>query len=90
MNAVTNGAQTALHLATHQGHLRIIERLVGFGVDMNMIDADEDTALHMAVLKDSADALSTDTPQLKKVGLKCVLMCMCVCVHVVTVCGCGV
>eukprot|EP00731_Ephydatia_muelleri_P014626 Em0008g346a len=67
MNAVTNGAQTALHLATHQGHLRIIERLVGFGVDMNMIDADEDTALHMAVLKDSADALSTDTPQLKKV-----------------------
>lgn len=68
MNAVTNGAQTALHLATHQGHSRIIERLVGFGVEMNVIDADEDTPLHMAVLKDSADALSPDTPQLKKVG----------------------
>ena len=67
INAKTNQGQTALHLAVHQGHARIIERLVGFGVDMNVPDGDGDTALHMAVLKETVENLTQETPQLKKV-----------------------
>ncbi|XP_064385292.1 E3 ubiquitin-protein ligase MIB1-like isoform X2 [Halichondria panicea] len=67
LNAKTNQGQTALHLAVHQGHARIIERLVGFGVDMNILDSDGDTALHMAVVKETVDNLTQETPQLKKV-----------------------
>ena len=59
--------QSALHLAVHQGHARIVERLVGFGIDLNIQDSNGDTALHIALLKTSADVLSAETPQLKKV-----------------------
>ena len=49
MNEVTETGQTALHLAVHQGHARTVERLVGFGIDLNMQDSDGDTALHIAL-----------------------------------------
>ncbi len=42
-NVKTNQDQTALHLAVHQGHARIIERLVRHGVDMNVPDGDGET-----------------------------------------------
>lgn len=67
MDMRTNDVQTALHLAVHQGHSRIVERLVGFGIDINAIDRNGDTALHTALIRDAVDALSADTPQLKKV-----------------------
>ena len=59
--------QTALHLSVHQGHARIVERLVGFGIDLNLQDSDGDTALHIALSRETADTLSSETPQLKKV-----------------------
>jgi E3 ubiquitin-protein ligase mind-bomb len=59
--------QTALHIAVHQGHTRIVERLVGFGINLNVQDATGDTALHTALSKTSVDMLSAETPQLKKV-----------------------
>ena len=64
---MTRTRQSALHLAVHQGHTRIVERLVGFGIDLNLRDEDGDTALHVALSRRSADALSMETPQLKKV-----------------------
>ena len=67
MNEVTDTGQTALHIAVHQGHARIVERLVGFGINLNMQDSDGDTALHIALSRDTTDALSAETPQLKKV-----------------------
>ena len=60
--------QTALHLAVHQGHARIVERLVGFGIKLNLQDSDGDTALHIALSRDTAKPLSAETPQLNKVG----------------------
>ena len=60
--------QTALHIAVHQGHARIVERLVGFGIKLDVQDATGDTALHIALSKTSVDMLSAETPQLKKVG----------------------
>ena len=45
-----------------------MERLVGFGIDLDIKDSDGDTALHVALSRRSVDALSTETPQLKKVS----------------------
>ena len=67
LNAKTNMNQTALHLAVHQGSTKIVERLVGYGADLNVPDSDGDTLLHIALAKDTVDTLSADTPQLKKV-----------------------
>ena len=67
MNEVTDTGQTALHIAVHQGHARIVERLVGFGINLNVQDSDGDTALHIALSRDTADILSAETPQLIKV-----------------------
>ena len=64
---MTETGQTALHIAVHQGHSRVVERLVGFGSNLNIQDDDGDTALHIALSRDTADALSTETPQLNKV-----------------------
>lgn len=67
INAVTNTGQTALHLAVHQGHARIVERLVGYGIELNLQDSDGDTALHVALSRQTVNVLSAETPQLKKV-----------------------
>ena len=67
MNEVTETGQTALHIAVHQGHARIVERLVGFGINLDLQDSDGDTALHIALSRDNAKTLSAETPQLKKV-----------------------
>ena len=64
---MTNTGHSALHLAVDQGYTRIVERLVGFGIDLDLQDSDGDTALHIALSKPSADVLSAETPQLKKV-----------------------
>ena len=69
MDAKTNGEQTALHLAIHQGHSRIVERLVGYGSDLSVQDCDGDTPLHLALMRETVDTLSPDTPQLKKVSI---------------------
>ena len=44
-----------------------MERLVGYGIDLNLQDNNGDTALHAALARQSADTLSAETPQLKKV-----------------------
>lgn len=67
IDITSNDCSTALHAAVHGGHSRIVERLVGFGCNLNVQDQDGDTPLHMAMVKESADALSAETPQLKKV-----------------------
>ena len=69
MNARTNENQTALHLAVYQGHCKIVERLVGYAVELNVQDESGDTPLHLALARESVEPLSADTPQLKKVCL---------------------
>lgn len=62
----TNEDQTPLHIAVHQGHARIVERLVGFGANLNAQDHDGDTPLHIAMMRETIDVLSVDTPQMEK------------------------
>lgn len=69
---MTETGQSALHLAVAV-HARIMERLVGYGIDLNLQDNDGDTALHMVFITEMADQLSDETPQLKKVLLVCPL-----------------
>ena len=63
----TREKQTPLHLAVHQGHLGVVERLVGYGANLNVQDSNGDTPLHIALVRDNEDVISSNTPQLKKV-----------------------
>ena len=65
--------QTALHISVHQGHARIVERLVGYGIDLNLKDVNGDTALHTALSTQMIVVLSPETPQLKKVRVSLAL-----------------
>ena len=76
----TNENQTALHLAVHQGHLGIVERLVGYGAKLNIQDTNGDTPLHIALVRSDAELLTVDTPQMKKVSLTIIILCV---VHIV-------
>ena len=45
-----------------------MERVVGYGIDLNLQDSDGDTALHVVLANITmVDTLSDETPQLKKV-----------------------
>lgn len=80
INACTIENQTALHLAVHQGHLGVVERLVGYGVKLNMQDTNGDTPLHFALVRGNAEVLTADTPQMKKVSHTngmCIMGCAC-------------
>lgn len=67
IDATANNDLTPLHLAVHQGHSRIVERLVGYGSNLNAQDGDGDTPLHCALRRETADPISSETPQLMKV-----------------------
>lgn len=51
----------------HQGHLGVVERLVGYGADLNVQDSNGDTPLHVSLVRDTTEIVSSSTPQLKKV-----------------------
>ena len=70
---------TPLHMAIMRGKSRIVEHLVGYGADLNAVDSDEDTPLHLVLNavddtplrlvmgRDEVDAPSDETPELMKV-----------------------
>lgn len=68
INACTNENQTALHIAVFQGHLDIVERLVGYGAQLNIQDSNGSTPLHLALTGGSTEHITADTPQMKKVS----------------------
>ena len=57
-----------MHVAAIEGHCRVIERLVGFGADLNHVDNDGNTPLHIVFIKKNAKPLN-DAPQMNKVQL---------------------
>ena len=62
-----NGRLSPLHIAVHEGHVQSIERLVGFGADVNAIAGDGSTPLHLAFGKKNMNPPDKDTPFLLKV-----------------------
>lgn len=60
--------RTALHCAVIEGNSRIIETLVGHGIEINAEDAGTNTALHIVFMKKLAKPFDDDlTPQISKV-----------------------
>lgn len=66
LNLKNDLQQTALHTSSHEGHSHVIERLVGYGIDINAQDSHGNTALHMVLMKKSARPLSHRTPQMNQ------------------------
>ena len=67
INARTDENQTALHLAVHQGNWSIVERLIGYGAQLNIQDSSGDTPLHIALAREFTAVQTSDTPQIKRV-----------------------
>lgn len=68
IDARNAGKLTPLHIAVHEGYIKIVERLVGFGANVNATDEDGNTPLHLALVRDTMQQPSSDTPHVKKVG----------------------
>ena len=67
INARTNNRLTALHIAVHEGHVKLVERLVGFGADLNITTSDGNTALHLALGRNTMAMPTEESPKIKAV-----------------------
>ena len=61
--------RTPLHTVAIEGHSRVIEMLVGCGVELNCVDNDGNTPLHVVLIKKNAQPATVKTPQLFKVQM---------------------
>ncbi len=68
VNVLTNMRQTALHMASERGHTAVIEKLVGYGADMNAPAFNGTVPLHMAVIRSNMAKPTDTSPQIKKVN----------------------
>ena len=62
--------QTPLHIAVHKGHSAVVERLVGFGADVNATDIRGNTVLHLSLTRGRFVPPNECTPQLLKVKIR--------------------
>ena len=69
INAKNDLMRTPLHTVAIEGHSRVIERLVGCGVELNCVDNDGNTPLHVVLIKKNAQPATVKTPQLIKVQM---------------------
>ena len=60
---------TALHIAVRQGHSITVERLVGFGANVNATTSTGETPLHYTMARKNAAAPDCQSPRLRKVLL---------------------
>ena len=67
VNILNNIRLTSLHIAVHEGHIQSVERLVGFGADVNALAGDGNTPLHLAVARKTMSAPNKATPFILKV-----------------------
>ena len=74
INAKNDLMRTPLHMVAIEGHSRIIERLVGCGVELNSVDNDGNTPLHIVLIKKNAQPATVKTPQLIKVQMDLYLL----------------
>ena len=68
INACTKTRLTALHIAVHEGHIKVVERLVGFGADLNTTTGDGNTALHLALGRNTMTPPTEESPRIKAVS----------------------
>lgn len=68
INARTKKRQTAVHVATEEGHVAVIEKLVGYGADLNAAAYDGGTPLRSAVTTCNMSSPDDASPQIKRVN----------------------
>ena len=56
---------TPLHIAVHEGYSIIVERLVGYGADLNAVTSDGNTVLHLVISRKNMKAPCARTSQLQ-------------------------
>ena len=68
LNVRSNRGLAALHLAVNEGYSGVVERLVGYGADLNVcVEEDGNTPLLLVMVQKKMKPLSKDTPHLRKV-----------------------
>ena len=58
---------TPLHIAVHEGCIKAVELLVGFGADLNVVTTDGNTPLHLALGRGTMSPPLEETPEIKEV-----------------------
>ena len=69
MNAQSLHGLTPLLVAAEKGKSRIIERLVGYGVNLNTCNKDDVTVLHNVIIKKEMEYFTEFAPKLKEVSI---------------------
>ena len=69
INARAKTRLTALHIAVHEGHVKLVERLVGFGADLDLTTSDGNTALHIALGRNNMSPPTMDSPKIRAVRM---------------------
>lgn len=67
INAKDDSGLTALHIAVHEGHTKMVERLVGYGADLNCTTEEGNTPLHLTLGRNTMLPPSHLTPEIMKV-----------------------
>ena len=62
---------TPLHLAAHGGHTAMVERLVGYGADLNAATSQGNTALHLTLVRRNMAPPSLLSPHILEVSNTC-------------------
>lgn len=68
-NVKDTGGCTALHIAAHEGYPAMVERLVGYGADLNSTSSDGNTALHLTLGRNTMIAPSELSPRILEVHI---------------------
>ena len=78
LNVRNNRTHTPLHCAVIGGYGAIIEALVGYGADVNAADLEDNTALHILLIKKAAKPVSEElAPHIAKVSVQRSTLCTC-------------
>ena len=68
INILNQKHHTPLHIAVVKGHVGVVEKLVGYGADLDIAGPDGSTPLHLALGMDNMEQPSARTPAIKKVS----------------------
>ena len=69
MESRSSSLLTPFLIAVASGSLRVLERLVGFGANLEAVDEDGDTALHLVLRNKNPEYKfpNDESPEIKKV-----------------------
>lgn len=67
INVRNDQRRTPLHTAVIEGYPRVIEKLVGYGAELNAVEDEGNTPLHITLIKKAMKPINDDTSVMNKV-----------------------